>query len=96
MLSVMRIFATFAPWIERLRSQASSFHPQARVTGIVDFYNPELAEIGERVSFPRTPGWRDDDYAFHLGVHISGILNEHDELLDRVVNYKQNRECPEP
>ncbi len=69
----MHIKSKFASWIGGLREQASSLHPRARITGVVDFFHPILDVVGERVGCWRLPRERDDDYAFRLGAHITSM-----------------------
>ena len=84
------IKSKFSSLIGGLRERASSHHPRARVTGVVDFYHPILdTEVGEEAECWRLPGEGDDDYAFRLGVHLSGKANRIDHLIQKVLNYRK-------
>lgn len=86
---MMSISSRFSSWIGGLREQASSFHPRARIIALTNFYHPTLDEVGELVGCWRLPRERDDAYAFRLGTHITGLINEHEARLDRVLNFKR-------
>lgn len=83
---VSGIKSKFSSLLGGLRKHASSHHPRARVTGIIDYYNEELEAYAEERCCWRLPGERDHAFRHRLALQAETAKLRLEEIIQRLVD----------